>query len=57
MVLIDAPVFSFEADATLVPLIMRNLELNGRENGQVICSAVSDVEGAMVTMRPLMFVQ
>jgi len=52
VVLIDAPVFSFESDATLVPLIIRNLELNGRENGQVICSAVSDVEGATFTYTP-----
>jgi len=59
VILNDAPVFAFELDTTLTPLITRNLLLNGRENVQVICSAVSDVNGASFayTPHPFSFVE
>jgi FkbM family methyltransferase len=52
VVLKQAPVFAFEMDASLAPLIKRNLQLNGCENGQVLSAAVGDTDGATVSYTP-----
>jgi FkbM family methyltransferase len=52
LVLKELPVFAFEMDATLAPLIKRNLELNNLVNVEVVAAAVGDTDGAAVSYTP-----
>lgn len=52
MVLKNGPVFAFEGDATLGPIIERNLQLNGCANAKVVSAVVGDADGATVSYTP-----
>jgi FkbM family methyltransferase len=55
LVLKPFPVTAFEMDATLAPLIKRNLELNNCTNVQVVSAAVGDERAAEVSYTPHAF--
>jgi FkbM family methyltransferase len=48
----DIPVHAFELDGTLVPLIHRNLRLNGLTNATVMNAAVGDSDDSSVSFTP-----
>jgi FkbM family methyltransferase len=51
----DAPIFAFEMDATLAPLIELNLRLNGNKSAQIVSAAVGENNGAVVNYTPHAF--
>jgi FkbM family methyltransferase len=52
LVLKNAPVFAFELDSTLGPIIERNLQLNGCTSAKVISGAVGEADGEVVCYTP-----
>lgn len=52
MLLKDAPIFAFEMDATLAPLIEQNLELNGHKGARIVSAAVGEANGVFVSYIP-----
>jgi len=55
VILKEAPLFAFEMDATLTPLIELNLKLNGNKSAKVVSAAVGDNNGAPVNYSPHAF--